>query len=342
MVLREPCMTIHTVCSSAFVGLNKPQRLCKDEIAKAIVGGVSSMLAPGNTATMLQSGVLSRGGSCKSLSADVDGYARAEAINAIFVKPLSAAIRHGNPIRTIIGAQEALIRKAYQTAGISDFSRTATVECYCMGRPVDDAIETTAIARVFGDFGVHITSVKHNLGQGGVASGITSLIKSVLALGYQTIPTNIKFSKRNPNIPFKEHSLTVHVKLTPWPQFKNRSKQKCDHLGLASQGDLLSSVSVSDAVAGHSGGEIVAAYATGALTAKGAIITSWKRGLAAEKQKQAGIMAAIGLSAEKASPLLPANVVVACENSPTSTTTSANGKEVQEIAAHIRESHPNW
>lgn len=81
---------------------------------------------------MPQSGVLFREGSFEPFSADADGYARAEAINAIFVKPLDAAIRDGNTIQVVIKgaatnfdrmtaglthpssyAQEALIRKAY-------------------------------------------------------------------------------------------------------------------------------------------------------------------------------------------------------------------------------------
>ncbi|KAL7916704.1 polyketide synthase [Trichoderma velutinum] len=541
MDLRGPCMTIRTACSSAFVGLNEAAKaMQRGECESAIVGGVSLILAPGNTAAMSQSGVLSREGSCKSFSADADGYARAEAINAIFVKPLDAAIRDGNPIRAVIrgtatnfdgktaglahpssDAQEALIRKAYQTAGISDFSRTAVVECHGTGTPVGDPIETAAIARVFGDFGVHITSVKPNLGHGEGASGITSLIKSVLALEHQTIPPNIKFSKPNPNIPFKERNLTVPVEPTPWPQSKHerisinsfgmggtnvhviidsaasflanapafngaqseetpellllsansatalqRTTERLqewytkarpnprdlaytlalrrehlphrafiiaqgDHLGTVSQTrkapslppnlvmvftgqgaqwprmgqelllrrdlsfrstirtldkhlqeqpsppewtiekellkpakisrvqqaelsqplctavqialvDLLFSVGVvPDAVVGHSSGEIAAAYATGALTAKEAIVTSWKRGLAAQKQDKAGAMAAIGLSAEEVFPLLPAGVVVACENSPKSTTISGDAKAVQETVERIRESHPD-
>ncbi|PNP58352.1 hypothetical protein THARTR1_01867 [Trichoderma harzianum] len=50
---------------------------------------------------MFQLGVLSREGWRKSLSADVDGYAKAEAINAIFIKSLNAAIRDDNPIRAV-------------------------------------------------------------------------------------------------------------------------------------------------------------------------------------------------------------------------------------------------
>lgn len=85
-------------------------------------------------------------GSCKTFDAHADGYGRGEAINAIYIKPLSHAIRDGNPIRAVIRntginqdgqstglfatsieAQEALMRKAYADAGL-DPAETAMVE----------------------------------------------------------------------------------------------------------------------------------------------------------------------------------------------------------------------
>ncbi|KAL6790934.1 thiolase-like protein [Trichoderma sp. SZMC 28012] len=98
------------------------------------------------------------------------------------------------------------------------FIMAAVVECYSTARPVGDPIETATIARVVRDFKVHITSVKPNLGHSEGASGIISLVKSVLALKQQTIPSNIKSSK-----PFEERNLTVPFKPTRWPQ----STQEC-------------------------------------------------------------------------------------------------------------------
>lgn len=80
-----------------------------------------------------------------------------------------------------------------------------------------DPIEANAVARVFGDVGVHIGSVKPNLGHSEGASGLTSLIKAVMALENRTIPPNIKFNSPNPAIPFKERKLTVPLEPTPWP-----------------------------------------------------------------------------------------------------------------------------
>ncbi|KAF5665038.1 polyketide synthase [Fusarium denticulatum] len=238
MDLNGPCMTVRTACSAALICLNEAFQAIQNGICEAaVVGGANLIMAPGMTAFMTEKGVLSPEGHCRTFSADANGYARGEAVTAVFVKPLEAAIRDGNPIRAVIrsvvsnsdgktpgiaqpstDSQEALMRKAYQDAGISDVSKTAFVECHGTGTPVGDPIETNAVARVFGDAGVYIGSVKPNLGHSEGASGLTSLIKAVLSLENRTIPPNIKFTSGNPKIPFQERKLTVPLEATPWPE----------------------------------------------------------------------------------------------------------------------------
>ncbi|KAG5950724.1 Type I Iterative PKS [Claviceps sorghi] len=237
MDLKGPCMTIRTACSAALVCLNEAFRAIQSGLCDgAIVGGSNLIMAPGMSAFMTEKGVLSPDGHCKTFSADADGYARGEAVTAVYIKPLDAAVRDSNPVRAVIRnvvsngdgktqgisrpsmeAQEALMRKAYRDAGISDFSHTAFVECHGTGTPVGDPTEANAVANVFGDKGVYIGSVKPNLGHSEGASGLTSLIKAVLALENRTIPPNIKFTKENPKIPFKDRKLTVPLEPTPWP-----------------------------------------------------------------------------------------------------------------------------
>jgi acyl transferase domain-containing protein len=87
---------------------------------------------------------------------------------------------------------------------------------------------------VFGAKGVYIGSVKPNLGHSEGASGISSLIKAILALEHKTIPPNIKLNAPNPksksltnieprkqltetSVPFSKYNLTVPVAPTPFP-----------------------------------------------------------------------------------------------------------------------------
>lgn len=114
-------------------------------------------------------------------------------------------------------AQEALMKRAYHVAGINDVSQTGYVECHGTGTPIGDPVETAAVARVFGGLGVHIGSIKPNLGHTEGASSLPSVIKTVLALENATIPPNIKFLIPNPAISSNSGKLMVPTDPTPWP-----------------------------------------------------------------------------------------------------------------------------
>ncbi|TVY84105.1 Highly reducing polyketide synthase FUM1 [Lachnellula suecica] len=83
------------------------------------------------------------------------------------------------------------------------------------------------------------------------------------------------------------------------------------------------------AVAGHSSGEIAAAYATGTLTKREAVLAAYFRGFATKEKLADGAMAAVGLGADQVRPYLTKGVVVACENSPSSTTISGDREAVE-------------
>ncbi|EFE31625.1 polyketide synthase, putative [Trichophyton benhamiae CBS 112371] len=536
--LQGPSMTIRTACSSALVALNEAcAAISRGDCESALVGGVNLILAPGMSMAMQEQGVLSKDGSCKTFSADANGYARGEAVTAVFIKPLADALRDGNPIRAVVratshnadgktptlsqpstDAQEALIRRAYELGGINNYAETAMVECHGTGTPTGDPIEAKAVARVFGEKGVHIGSVKPNLGHTEAASGLVSLLKMVKALEHRIIPPNIKFTSPNPNIPFVDCKLTVPTEPTPWPEdrlervsvnsfgigganahvilesaaayniptpdyetpetpqlllftanspksitqlidnYKSWIEENPDKVGdlaytlarrrehlphrafaIVSNGvvdsvsqptrsksgkppsvvmvftgqgaqwpqmgrellrsnevfkssiraldqylqtidaekpqytieeelkrpgkksrlslaefsqplctaiqialvDTLKSVGVvPDAVVGHSSGEIAAAYASGALTAKEAITAAHHRGAVTGRQKRPGTMAAVGLSWGETEKYLVPNVTIACDNSPKSVTISGDVDAVKSVIATIKEEQP--
>src|SRR2546430_3559973 len=131
-------MTIRTACSASMVALHEAcVAIERGDCVSAIVGGTNLILRPSCTTMMSEEGVLSPDGSCKTFSTAANGYARGEAIVGVFVKPLEDAIRDGNSIRAVIratatnhdgktagfslpssDAQEAMIRRAYEVAGL--------------------------------------------------------------------------------------------------------------------------------------------------------------------------------------------------------------------------------
>lgn len=115
--------------------------------------------------------------------------------------------------------------------------------------------------------------------------------------------------------------------------------------------DLLTSFGIRpSAVTGHSSGEIGAAYAAGALTFEGAMAAAYYRGqviIIELKKNHAGLrgsMMAVGAGADDLEPMLKemnsqnkAQVVVACENSPSSTTLSGDEEAVDRVAKVFEE-----
>ncbi|KAI1128529.1 hypothetical protein F5Y10DRAFT_265029 [Nemania abortiva] len=95
-----------------------------------------------------------------------------------------------------------------------------------------------------------------------------------------------------------------------------------------------------EAVVGHSSGEIAAAYASGGLTAKEAIIVAFLRGLICSRSKRRGGMAAVGLSWQDVEQYLVPGVVVACENSPSSVTLSGDVDQLKLVVTAIKKNVP--
>lgn len=237
-----PSVTIRTACSSSLTGVHDAcQAIISGECDSAVVVGSNIIISPRTTITLQEQGVLSTDGYCKTFDADADGYVRGEAVEAVFLKKLSDTVRDGDPVRSVIlstcinaggkaatltspnaAAQEALIRKGHQLAGLSDFSRTAMIECHGTGTPVGDPIEAKAIGNVFGEWGIYMGSVKTNIGHGEGASGLTGLIKMTLALENNTIPPNLNFRHPNPKIPFEQMKLKVPTEALPWPTDRDK------------------------------------------------------------------------------------------------------------------------
>ncbi|KAK4172803.1 hypothetical protein QBC36DRAFT_221937, partial [Triangularia setosa] len=100
--------------------------------------------------------------------------------------------------------------------------------------------------------------------------------------------------------------------------------------------DLLASWSVRPSgVAGHSSGEIAAAYAAGRITAAEAIVAAYLRGQAVSRNKQTGAMLAVGLGFDDVVKYLDGKeeeVKVAAINSPGSVTLSGEEPTIDSIS----------
>lgn len=209
--------------------------IARGECTSAIVRGSNIIMAPALTAAKLEQDILSPDGSSNTFSANTNGYARGEAIVAIYLKPLADAVRDGNPIRAVVTGtatnhnghtptvarpssqvQEALILQAYRNAGITDIARTGFFVCHSTGTRTGDPIGMAAVSACFVKAGVHIGSVNANLGHAEGAAGLVGVLKAVLSLEKRTIPQSIK--SPNPLVSFVATNQTVLVEPVPWQQ----------------------------------------------------------------------------------------------------------------------------
>lgn len=235
-----PSMAIDTACSSSLVAVHLAcQSLKNGECNMALAGGVNMILSPAHSIAFTKAGVLAPDGRCKSFDARADGYVRGEGGGVVVLKRLSAALADGDHIYALIPgsaigqdgrtnglmapsrpAQEALLRAAYQTAGISP-GNVQYVETHGTGTLLGDSMEAQALGAVVGvnrrNGPCAIGSVKTNIGHLEAAAGIAGLIKVILSLKHRTIAPSLHYQSPNPHIPFDELQLRVQNELAIWP-----------------------------------------------------------------------------------------------------------------------------
>jgi acyl transferase domain-containing protein len=118
------------------------------------------------------------------------------------------------------------------------------------------------------------------------------------------------------------------------------SQPLCTALQVALHNKFVALGVVPAAVVGHSSGEIAAAYAAGYISIEEAIIIAYYRGYIT-RHSLGGGMAAVGLGAEDLSEYLSQDVVLACENSPNSSTISGDSTKVLEVVDAIKQKIPD-
>lgn len=119
------------------------------------------------------------------------------------------------------------------------------------------------------------------------------------------------------------------------------SQPLCTALQIATVNYLRRLEIVPVAVVGHSSGEIAAAYAAGLISLQAAVQAAFYRGFVTKAAiNSEGGMAAVGLGPKDISEYLVDGVVVACENSPTSSTISGNRALVERVIDTIKTERP--
>lgn len=242
--LRGPSFTVDTGCSSGMVALHQAVKsLRSGETTQCFVGGVNLLLDPQRFTYQSRLQFFSKEGRSFAFDNRANGYGRGEGCTGLVLKPLTSALRDGDPIRAVIRnsvlnqdgrtpgisvpspeAQQEAMLKAYSQAHLE--LHADYVEAHGTGTKVGDPIEAAAITAALtrdrqSGSPLPIGSIKGNIGHTESAAGLAGLIKAVLMLEHGIIPPQANFQTVNPAIRLDEWKLRVRL------LYANEIQMKC-------------------------------------------------------------------------------------------------------------------
>ncbi|KAJ5744672.1 Male sterility NAD-binding [Penicillium manginii] len=235
-----PSLTLDTACSSSSVAIHQACRsIINGECSGALAGGVNIITSPNWYHNLDGASFLSPTGQCKPFDSNADGYCRGEGVGAVFLKRLPSAIADGDQVLGVIAST-----KVYQNQNctaitvpnatslsqlFTDVVRQARlepkqislVEAHGTGTPVGDPAEYDGIRSIFGgsirsDI-LSLGSAKGFIGHTECASGVASLVKTLIMINEGFIPPQASFSNINPALNTKaEDRIEVSTQLRNW------------------------------------------------------------------------------------------------------------------------------
>ena len=185
--------------------------------------------------------MVSASGHCRPFDVRADGTIFGSGVGVVVLKPLQDAVENGDPIHAVISGsainndgstkmnyaapnaagQAEAIAEAHAVADI-DSSTVSYVETHGTGTPLGDPVEIEGLRQAFGVSTASrpgpciLGSVKSNIGHLEVASGIASLIKTILCLKHQAIPGTLHYTSPNPELHLDRGPFVVRSEYGPW------------------------------------------------------------------------------------------------------------------------------
>ena len=248
--LKGPSITVNTACSSSVYAMhNACNALRNDECTAAVVAGTNLVLTVDQHMNTAKLGVLSPTSTCHTFDESADGYGRADAVGAVYLKRLSDAVRDGDPIRAVIRSsavnsngkapavgithpnkqgQVDVIRHAYHRGGELDPRLTGYFECHGTGTAIGDPLEVHAVSKAMnasrapGQDPLLIGAVKTNIGHSEAASGLSAVIKACLIVEKGIIPPTRGVKNPSKKIDWNGWKVKVVQEPTPFPDLPVR------------------------------------------------------------------------------------------------------------------------
>lgn len=245
MNFKGPSEVVNTACSSSMVAIHRAVTAINNgECEMAIAGGVSLSLSPMNYIIASKLEILSPDGKCKAFDESANGFVKGEGVGSILLKPLNKAIedhdhiyavicatneKHGGKASSITApdseSQAELIIETHEKALVNPNS-ISYIETHGTGTELGDPIEVDGLKKAFSSVKnktnyCGLGSVKSNIGHLEPAAGIASVIKVLMAMKYEVLPTSLYVKKINPYIKLENSPFYIVNKMKKWGYLKD-------------------------------------------------------------------------------------------------------------------------
>jgi PfaD family protein len=237
--LSGPSVSLDIGCASALLAIAEAcDQISAGKCEAAIAGGALIHSTPNTLTAACQLELLSKQDAGCALDEQSDGMMPGEAVGAIILKPLAAALADGDRIHCVIegwgsnhngrthgivapsaDAQAKLFAEVYEHYGI-DPDTVTFVEANASGMPLADRAEIEALTRVFSGDGRRqacvLGTVENNIGHAFHASGVSHFIKTALALKHRRIPATRNVHRRDGLLNEEHAHFVINAETIPW------------------------------------------------------------------------------------------------------------------------------
>ena len=220
--LTGPLLTYDTACSSASHAIGMAALMIRyGQIERAVVGGVDTVFSRDVFRSWCSLGALSRENerpkkACKPFSQNRDGTLLGEGAAMLVLESEAAARRRGARVYAEVagygfssdahhltqpqaGGMATAVYNALTDARVN-VDEVDYINAHGTGTAVNDAMETEAIKRVFGEqaYSVPMSGIKPAVGHTLAASGAIEFLTCVLAIQHGCLPPTLNYEEPDP------------------------------------------------------------------------------------------------------------------------------------------------